>query len=112
MNEGANRMYYDKLRQRRAQIELTLEHIRNERCGIEANIEQMDRNGYQSRMNLLDQLTVWYCEETAAIERAFDRIKDGRYGICFHCHSPIETERLELYPDTECCFDCQELRER
>jgi RNA polymerase-binding transcription factor DksA len=111
MSTVANRIYYDKLQKRQEQIQLTVEHIKNERRGVEANVEWMDPKAYQNRMNLLNQLTGWYNEEVEAIEKAFERIKDGRYGLCTHCHKPVETERLELYPDTEFCLDCQELRE-
>jgi RNA polymerase-binding transcription factor DksA len=108
MNVETNRTYYDKLRQRRAQVETTLAHLKNERRGVEANIELMDASAYQHRITLLDRLTGWYHEETAAIEKAFDRVKQGRYGLCLKCHKPIEVERLELWLDAEFCFDCQE----
>jgi DnaK suppressor protein len=111
MNPVTNTTFYDKLRQRRQQVTMTLEHLKNERHGVEANIKSMDAAAYRDRINLLDRLTGWYREETAAIEKAFDRFKQGQYGLCLECHNPIETERLELWLDAEFCLNCQDFQE-
>jgi RNA polymerase-binding transcription factor DksA len=38
------------------------------------------------------------------IDDAFDRLKQGGYGICVDCGQPIPKERLELLPDTPYCL--------
>ncbi len=30
------------------------------------------------------------------IDKAFDRAKQNKYGLCLACHNPIETHRLDL----------------
>jgi RNA polymerase-binding transcription factor DksA len=37
------------------------------------------------------------------IEDAFDRLKQGAYGICVICGQPIPDERLRVVPDTPYC---------
>jgi DnaK suppressor protein len=111
MNQVIEKSYYDKLRQRREQVEMTLEHLKKERRGVESNIGFMDAAVYRGRISLLDRLTGWYNEETEAIEKAFERIKEGRYGLCLECHNPIENERLELWLDAEFCLDCRQVEE-
>lgn len=107
MNAISNSGYSEKLRERLEQIAMTLEHLRNERRGVEDNTKWMDRTAYQKRMKLLDRLTGWYYEETVQIENALDRSRSSRYGLCLACHEPIEAERLEICPETEFCIECE-----
>jgi RNA polymerase-binding transcription factor DksA len=37
------------------------------------------------------------------IDDAFDRLRQGSYGICLDCGQPIPDERLRLVPDTPYC---------
>ena len=46
-----------------------------------------------------------------AIEEAFDRIKQGTFGVCRVCKQPISKARLEAVPWTRLCRECKE-RER
>jgi DnaK suppressor protein len=111
MNEAKHSKYYDKLQKRREQVEITLKHLKKERRGLKENIDSMDSNAYQRRIELLDRITGWYAEETSAIEKAFVRLSEGRYGVCLECQQPIETYRLELSLDVEYCLDCAQFQE-
>jgi len=37
------------------------------------------------------------------IDDAFDRLRQGSYGICVDCGQPIPDDRLRLVPDTPYC---------
>jgi DnaK suppressor protein len=43
-----------------------------------------------------------------AIEEAFDRIREGTYGMCEVCKQPISKARLEAVPWTRHCRECKE----
>lgn len=45
-----------------------------------------------------------------AIDEAFSRLDEGRYGICEDCGDEIPVERLKALPFATCCVDCQEKR--
>lgn len=47
-----------------------------------------------------------------AIEEAFNRMKDGNYGVCTNCSNVIGEKRLQAVPWTSFCIDCQELQEK
>jgi RNA polymerase-binding transcription factor DksA len=105
-------VYSDKLRERRREIELTLRHLERERREVDQNTEWVDEAAYQNRVMLLNRLTTWYREEIGQIEKALGRAKESRYGLCLACHEPIDADRLESFPDSELCSDCEEFRER
>ena len=46
------------------------------------------------------------------IEAAFQRIKDGEYGVCTQCGDEVGFNRLMAYPTAKRCIVCQEQRER
>ena len=46
------------------------------------------------------------------IEAAFQRIKDGEYGVCTDCGDDVGFARLQAYPTAKLCIVCQEKRER
>ena len=47
-----------------------------------------------------------------AMEAALRRMRDGTYGLCRDCGSPIELDRLRLVPWTTLCIDDQEAFEQ
>lgn len=103
--------HYDQLNKRRQQVALTLEHIDKERNEAEENTDWLDRAAYETRIALLNQLTEWYIHEIAAIDKALDRIKNNSYGLCLACHNPVETVRLDCFPEAAFCSGCQEIRD-
>ena len=46
------------------------------------------------------------------IDAAFQRIKDGSYGVCIDCGNDIGFNRLQAYPTAKRCIVCQEKYER
>ncbi len=43
----------------------------------------------------------------AEITRALNAARAGQYGICERCGRPIESERLEILPETRLCIQCK-----
>ena len=56
--------------------------------------------------NLLDSLGAKDAERLNMIDRALERIRLGRYGICISCGKEIPKERLEVLPYTVMCVNC------
>ena len=54
--------------------------------------------------NILDRIT--------QVERALERLDDGRYGWCERCGNPIPVERLAAFPSATLCVTCKQLEER
>ena len=46
------------------------------------------------------------------IEAAFQRIKNGKYGVCADCGDDVGFARLQAYPTAKRCSVCQEKHER
>lgn len=103
--------HLDRLRKRRSQAAMTLQHIAKEQRQAEQNTDWLDQAAYQSRMELLDRLVHWYVTEIEQIDKAVDRIGKNQFGRCSACHRPIEVERLETSPEVEFCSLCQDMRE-
>ena len=103
--------YYERLRKRRAEIMVTLEHLQNELRTLNGNRDWIDHASYKSRVDLLDSLTDWYVKESARIDSALSRIAEGKYGVCLACRSPIDARRLETSPEVAFCAECQGMRE-
>ena len=47
-----------------------------------------------------------------SIEEAFNRMREGTFGICTNCGNAIGEKRLQAVPWTSFCIDCQELQEK
>lgn len=48
--------------------------------------------------------------DLAALDRAAERVREGTYGACLHCGSPIPAARLEALPAAETCIACSGTR--
>jgi len=46
-------------------------------------------------------------ESLEKIQKALDRIDNGKYGICESCNDQIEEERLNAYPEAALCLKCK-----
>ena len=101
----------ENLAKRREQVTMSLQHVEKERNEAEENTDWLDRAAYVSRIAVLDRLSEWYTKEIDAIDKALDRVKQSKYGICLACHNPIETHRLTFFPEAAFCTACQETRE-
>lgn len=111
MHDSKYAVYGERLRRRRDEIMMTLDHVRREQRTVDDNKDWIDQASYESRVGLLDNLIAWYRKETARIDDALRRIAEGKYGVCSACHSPIEAGRLETSPEAVFCADCQGMRE-
>ena len=111
MNPTKNQEYVGKLRRRRNEIMRTLEHVQTEQRTMDQNKDWIDQAAYLSRCHLLNSLADWYANETARVDDALIRIREGRYGVCIGCRAAIEPHRLETTPEAAFCVECQRLRE-
>ncbi|HZE98582.1 MAG TPA: TraR/DksA C4-type zinc finger protein [Planctomycetota bacterium] len=50
-------------------------------------------------------------DEIHEIQDAFDRIKDGSFGLCENCRKKIPKERLRAIPYTRFCVPCKKKEE-
>jgi RNA polymerase-binding transcription factor DksA len=50
-------------------------------------------------------------DEIHEIQDAFDRIKDGSFGLCENCRKKIPKERLRAIPYTRLCVSCKKKEE-
>lgn len=62
--------------------------------------------GSQSEIN--SQLAALESRELVQIERAIQMMREGRYGTCELCDSPIPIARLKVLPYTPFCVGCQQ----
>ena len=46
------------------------------------------------------------------VEDALERMKNGSYGLCVHCHEEVQQKRLEAVPWARHCIFCQEKQEQ
>jgi len=106
-----NEQYYEKLKKRQSEIIRTLEHVRKEQRTVDENKEWIDKTGYNSRCQLLGSLAEWYAKESARINDALIRFRQGRDGICLSCRDSIESYRLDTAPEAIFCAECQRSRE-
>jgi len=111
MNDVNFAPYYDRLRTRRDEIIVTQKHLAKEQRVVDENEDWLDRAAYESRVDLLDDLTEWYAKEIVQVEGALARFAQGKYGICLACHRRIEAERLDTAPEASFCASCQSTRE-
>jgi len=51
-------------------------------------------------------------DELEMIDSALIRIREGTYGECEICGEDIPPNRLEVYPEGDCCIACQQQSER
>lgn len=53
------------------------------------------------------QLAEVESRELASIEKAIERMRDGKYGICEGCNTSIPMPRLNALPYATYCIECQ-----
>jgi len=45
--------------------------------------------------------------ELRAVEKALQRVTEGKYGVCTYCGQDIERERLKIRPESTSCVSCK-----
>jgi DnaK suppressor protein len=111
MNTAIIRKQVERLKRRRDQLAIALQHLGKEPDEFEQNPDCLDQAAYETRVNIVDHLNKWYLTEIGHIDEALDRIQRNQYGFCLACHDAIEPHRLETAPEAEYCSYCQHMRE-
>ena len=97
------------------------EELLSEKVGIEKDLEKMKEGlDFGSDVDNFDEesdeaeemgnyLGVKKTQDARLnqIERALQKIKEGTYGVCEKCGEPIETEILDIYPESLLCKKCK-----
>lgn len=110
------------VKQLHAEREVVLKEVRAEleNSGDQQRIELLNRepgdSGDESLATTLADFNLTMVDrqitELRDIESAFQRLKDGEYGICVDCGQEIGFPRLRAYPTAKRCIQCQEKREK
>lgn len=45
--------------------------------------------------------------ELRSVEKALQRVAEGKYGVCTYCSQDIEKERLKIRPESTSCVSCK-----
>jgi RNA polymerase-binding protein DksA len=96
-----------RLRERRQELVKEVRRAQNDidTFGEERQNELEEEAQEEERILVLAGLDERGRREIEAIDRALNRIADGRYGICVVCGDAIARERLEALPTAETCVD-------
>jgi DnaK suppressor protein len=72
--------------------------------GSEDQIEDgsMARQEYETRLSLEQALE----SKLRKINKALEKIKKGKYGVCEKCGNKISEQRLKVVPEAEICKKC------
>jgi RNA polymerase-binding transcription factor DksA len=54
----------------------------------------------------VDSMVARATDHIAALDRALERVGDGRYGRCERCGEPISADRLAARPQSSTCISC------
>lgn len=103
----------DRLLLREKQVLRTVQSLKKEHHQLieQRHVDWLDKSWDLSEHRLVERLSEVYLKEKEKIEIALNRLTTGNYGNCLACHQPIARARLELFPETEFCRECQGLRE-
>jgi DnaK suppressor protein len=69
--------------------------------------EDTDFAQVMSDRDVSDRLVRLIGENREQVERALERLVEGKYGICEDCEERIPTERLKFKPEATRCVHCQ-----
>ena len=108
MQEAEVQQAKDKLMQERKRLEQllgrTADHLyRREEPYKEDFAEQAVETQNNEVVEQLDRDSQL---EIQLIDKALQRIEQGRYGLCIECGEQISVERLAALPAVELCIDC------
>ncbi|MDE2148445.1 MAG: TraR/DksA family transcriptional regulator [Gammaproteobacteria bacterium] len=68
--------------------------------------DSADRAAERENDEVLDRLADATLVEIEQVQRALERIRSGRFGICERCERPIDELRLRAVPDATRCSVC------
>ena len=73
--------------------------------------DEGDHASVQRGQSLGNSIMVKQSDKLKAIERSFQRIAKGTYGICESCEEEINIERLKVKVFADYCITCREVIE-
>ncbi|MGH9068688.1 MAG: TraR/DksA family transcriptional regulator [Acidimicrobiales bacterium] len=82
----------------------------NGRLSYDANFA--DSSQVTAERGEAEALAVSLRESLAEVERALDKLAEGRYGRCETCGQPISDARLEAMPTARFCINCASTSKR
>lgn len=98
--------------EREKQLKTQLKYLLGRLHRIEDHLEQppnpdWEENAIEAEMDeVLEGLGSAGMQEVKSIQAALGRIKEGTYGVCIKCETPISEERLNTLPETALCRNC------
>ena len=108
--------------QLKADYQVLLSEVRDElqNAGEQHRIDLLNNepgdSGDESMANALADFNLTIVDRQVQglrdIESAFQRIKNGEYGVCIDCGDDVPFNRLQAYPSAKRCIVCQQKRER
>jgi DnaK suppressor protein len=110
----ANGRPQDNQSKLQARAQMLKDHMSTTSAAVVAYQEMPGDDGDRSQQSEQEWLFLSqnraHTRELGLIEKALQRIKAGRYGICLICAEAISPRRLEAIPWAECCIECQDGR--
>ena len=74
-------------------------------------VDDLDRASSAQGRNAATILAEVLSGNQLQIDRAMERVAEGRYGTCEDCGRAISRERLSIRPEATRCVDCQRRHE-
>ena len=112
--QGEVRRMLEKMRNDlQSEINAKIREIRHHGTANEANriSETVESSSVDQDQDLDLDLTQAKDKKLAAIDRALERLTDGKYGYCHECENEIPLKRLEALPFAIRCRDCEKTHE-
>jgi DnaK suppressor protein len=103
---------YDELCAEYDEATTAVEAMRREQNTDRAGDDEIDSGTKASERERALSLIHSIGERRRQVEYALVRLRDGGYGWCERCGSPIAVERLAVFPSATSCVSCQQLAER
>lgn len=114
MTKSEIEQFRRKLESSRDDVIRFLSQLGNETRSLDADRGQ--DSGDLSVANLSKEFLIQQSSERKRLVRTIDaalrRISEGTFGMCAECGDEIHSMRLEAFPWSEYCIDCQEMREQ
>jgi RNA polymerase-binding transcription factor DksA len=95
---------------RRDKIKLTLQNLELQKLNLHRSTLGHNERTELSRTSMLEALDDWYHKELNEINDALTRAEKRSFGICLGCNSEIDPSWLEIFPETEFCRTCEDLK--
>ncbi len=96
----------EQLQKERAQAESELASLRAELLEApDMTGDEVDLNVYEREKTL--GLVTAYERRLEEIDAALHAAAQGTYGTCERCGTPIDPERLQIFPETRLCVNCK-----